>query len=373
MGFQPVKANVLSFAFDVQLKKVIKRVANELSELGLTSEVLKDLLENGQEAVPPPALSELSLIEAAKVVEVTRGGVSSGRTTPTSASPARAGALNGHAKADGDSSEDEDEAEAFIDGLKKDFNGIKAAKAKERRKRRAHATYEFAGTSSFVPTPSHCSPGEHFANMRLLICSIGTHEHPEPRIRIVFSSASSESVSDDSNGLLDSQSSDTSTLSELTPSSRGITRDNSPYLHHRITELNSSESEAGSPRPGSGTDKDDTSSTNNDDGELEFEGAGPQANSLLRKMYGHKPTSDEDDEEPSHNWSEVDVEVEPKRRNSDETLRSEDLGLAGLRLADAEAEAEGTRRDKQAVVDSITSSDGVEADDEAGPSLRPRR
>ncbi len=129
----------------VQLKKVIKRVANELSELGLTSEVLKDLLENNYEAIPPPALSELSPDEAANVVNVTRGGVSSGRTTPTQTGTKASGGLNGHAKAEGDSSEDEDEAQDFMSGLKKDFKGKKVAKPKGPRKRRAHATYEFAG------------------------------------------------------------------------------------------------------------------------------------------------------------------------------------------------------------------------------------
>jgi hypothetical protein len=187
----------------------------------------------------------------------------------------------------------------------------------------------------------------------------------------VFSSASSESVSDDSNGLLDSQSSDTSTLSELTPSSRGASRGHSPQPHPRITELNSSESEANSPKLGSEADKDDASSVATEP-DLEFEGAGPQANSLLRKMYGHKPNSDDEDE-PSHNWSAVGVEVDPQRRKSDETLRSEDLGLSGLKVADEEAQAEETRKEKQAVVDSINSSDGVEADDEALPTHRPRR
>ena len=199
----------------------------------------------------------------------------------------------------------------------------------------------------------------------------GTHEHPEPRIRIIFSSASSESVSDDSNGLLDSQSSDTSTLSELTPSSRGISREPSPPPHPRITELNSSENEPSSLKPGSEGDKDDASSVATDP-DLEFEGAGPQANSLLRKMYGHKPHSDDDDE-LGHNWSEVGVEVDPNRRKSDETVRRDDFGMAGLNVAEEEAQAEGTRRDKQAVVDSITGSEGAEADDEAPPNFRPRR
>ncbi len=90
-------------------------------------------------------------------------------------------------------------------------------------------------------------------------------------------------------------------------------------------------------------------------------------------MYGHKPNSDDDDDEPSHNWSEVGVEVDPNRRNSDETVRHEDFGLAELRVADEEAKAESVRQDKQAVVDSIKSSEGVEADDEAPQNIRPRR
>lgn len=135
------------WSIHLQLKKVIKRVANELSELGLTSEVLKDLLENGQESIPPPAISELSPGEAAKAVDVTRAGPSSGRTTPTPARVQAAKAINGRTKADGDSSEDEDEAEAFMDGLKKDIKGksVDKGKGKVKRKRRAHATYEFAG------------------------------------------------------------------------------------------------------------------------------------------------------------------------------------------------------------------------------------
>lgn len=158
-----------------QLKKVIKRVANELSELGLTSEVLKDLLENGQEAIPPPALSELSPEEAATAVNVTR----SGRTTPT---PARVQAstsarLSRNGKADGDSSEDEDEAEAYMDGLKKDFKGKGVAKPKAKRKRRAHATYEFAGKHTLGPHATAVVP-RSFARAH---CILGDRSRRHPR------------------------------------------------------------------------------------------------------------------------------------------------------------------------------------------------
>lgn len=155
---------------DLQLKKVIKRVASELSELGLTSEVLKDILESNNEAVPPPPIQELSTEEAANVKTTTRPSTPS---TPTGLEP------NGHGRLRAQVDEDSSDEESGKDAHSKFNKGLKPDSPPERRgkparKRRAHATYEFAGWSPHAPCTRR-------PDRRLTLFAL-THRHArEPR------------------------------------------------------------------------------------------------------------------------------------------------------------------------------------------------
>jgi hypothetical protein len=126
-----------------QLKKVINRVASELKDLGLTSEVLKELLENHQRASNSPPSSSSAL-------------------PATHATPPTAQA-NGHVRwsdseDDGKNAGSEarieeviDEAEGVVlegeegEGMSEKKKGKQSAEGKGVRKRRVRATYELAG------------------------------------------------------------------------------------------------------------------------------------------------------------------------------------------------------------------------------------
>ncbi|GAA5953397.1 hypothetical protein JCM10213_000209, partial [Rhodosporidiobolus nylandii] len=150
-----------------KLKKVINRVASELKDLGLTSEVLKELLEN--QAASPPSASAAPLPTAAPALE---GQGSHIRW-------ASGGAGGEEEKEQGETRIEEviDEAEGVVEapeeGAEEMSDKVKgkqkagAAGGGKTRKRRVRATYELAGTTA----------------------------HPEPRIHLVFSSCSSESYS----------------------------------------------------------------------------------------------------------------------------------------------------------------------------------
>lgn len=127
----------------IQLKKVINRVASELEELGLTSEVLKDLLAERDPGV------------------VNANGEASGARRPTSTSPTRTRSntireLN--AEAGDDVKEEADvRVEAVVsepydssedDGPEEDgLSDRQRSKRRKASKRRAKASYELAGAS----------------------------------------------------------------------------------------------------------------------------------------------------------------------------------------------------------------------------------
>ncbi|GAA5866156.1 hypothetical protein JCM8547_000616 [Rhodosporidiobolus lusitaniae] len=154
-----------------KLKKVINRVASELKDLGLTSEVLKELLENHQKASSSPPSSSSALPPT---------------SLPTSSPPLASSGIRWapdvqeDEKQEGETRIEEvlDEAEGVVEAPEEmereegEMSEKKKGKQKEGgkeglRKRRVRATYEFAGTTA----------------------------HPEPRIHLVFSSCSSESYS----------------------------------------------------------------------------------------------------------------------------------------------------------------------------------
>ncbi|GAA5917179.1 hypothetical protein JCM6882_000540, partial [Rhodosporidiobolus microsporus] len=160
------------------LKKVINRVASELKDLGLTSEVLKELLENQANS---PLASTSALPSSPR--SAAKPALSS---SPPSAAPAAGAGSHIRWASDEDEKEEGetrieeviDEAEGVVESLEDDeeegegegMSEKKKGKRKEKggvRKRRVRAMYELAGTTA----------------------------HPEPRIHLVFSSCSSESYS----------------------------------------------------------------------------------------------------------------------------------------------------------------------------------
>ncbi|KAI5477643.1 zinc finger, RING-type protein [Pseudohyphozyma bogoriensis] len=275
-----------------KLKKVIGKVESELKELGLTSEVLKDLLEQRPESPDPPR------------ARPARGTITASDGT------ADAGPSSGGAREDG---KEDSGTQAFVEEVKErsrrgsmlpadapklkwessdeeDASGVsvggKGKRRATRMRRRATAKYELGGTS----------------------------ERPEPRIHLVFDSASSHSYtessscSDEENEPLFNVDTNVDVDTSDTQEEPG-----------RFTEVNSEEEEDSSEK-----DKDDddselgSSSAGNVEGD--FEGAGPKENSLLKRMYGLNEHSDDEQD-----WAKTDVDVEPGRRKSDETLRWEDM------------------------------------------------
>lgn len=134
-----------------QLKKVINRVANELKELGLTSDVLRDLLQAKKAASPPAG-------PAAKLHADNHVRWSNGNAAPAAQTAGQADsdakdqgvqtgvqeALDDVANSLAEASEDEVDD---LDGLSAKARG----KRKATRKRRVHATYELRGMSGGGP------------------------------------------------------------------------------------------------------------------------------------------------------------------------------------------------------------------------------
>ncbi|KAL8292414.1 hypothetical protein RQP46_001026 [Phenoliferia psychrophenolica] len=274
-----------------KLKKVINRVASELAELGLTSDVLKDLLESrpttpevplDREAYPPAGPSRLRDDDDKDAASV---HVSAAESIRDPDSP-RIGR-----EIDWDTS-DEDQANPNGSGVK--------GKGKRRvsRRRRATASYELGGTT----------------------------KQPEPRIRLTFESASSgETLSSDSDSghpLFNHQSSENSSSAAEAP---------------RFTEVASSEEDAATR-----DEDDDSSSQVTQELAATFEGAGPKENALLKRVYGLDVDSDDE-----RDWSSMRVDVEKGeaigRRKSDDTVRWEDLDEEGKKEVVARAEREASR------------------------------
>lgn len=342
----------------LQLKKVINRVASELEELGLTSEVLKDLLAERE-----PAVAEAS-------------NGSSGARRPSSTSPTRPRSntireLN--AEAGDDVKEDADvmvEAVVSEDSSEDDgaeLDGLSARQRGKRRKtskRRATASYELAGELSSPDLSFALRGAPQEADLTRCI-AIGTTDNPEPRIRIVFSSASSGSDSY-------SDSTDSSFQAGLLNGRGSRNRHRSPSTgsgsdkSSRFQELPDSSEDEKQDGP-SGESSEVASADDRDEIEGDFEGAGPQANKLLKKMYGVGAHSDDEEEDHEQDWASVGVRVEPRavgRKKSDETLRWEGLSTQ-------EQVEEATRAEKKRVKEERAANGDEDADDEG--EKRPRR
>ncbi|GAA5981690.1 hypothetical protein JCM5350_000456 [Sporobolomyces pararoseus] len=304
-----------------KLKKVINRVASELEELGLTSEVLKELLlNNSPTSSNSGELPSLKRKESDSTIRVDRGTIQ--EEGGGVASTSRQQEEEEDEKDRGTETrieqvQDENDEEDLVT-VQQDSNDHKKEKGKSKqpqiRKRRVRATYELAGTS----------------------------EAPEPRIHLVFSSASSASSSysegEGEEGMkTPSHSSSTSDLEEPSSPSRflflrhvgppppssskrkkkgkrksQVTNDDDDARKeeeeveeeevNKIIELPDSSSEPDNkptssttpPSPGGGggnsgdvtTTEETGNSTPGELEEIEFEGAGPRANGLLRRMYG---------------------------------------------------------------------------------------
>ncbi|GJN93259.1 hypothetical protein Rhopal_006306-T1 [Rhodotorula paludigena] len=266
-----------------KLKKVINRVASELQDLGLTSEVLKELLAQPGTVSSPPKSPALPLSPVASTSNLSADDDEKNSGTETRIEQVID-------EAEGTLETEEDDAPELSEKAK--------GKRKAPRTRKVRATYELAGTSA----------------------------NPEPRIHLVFSSCSSESYSESDTEPSDAQrvSSDDERddASSASPANflfkrHARSRSNtvkgqrkSPKA--RITEIQSeSESDAGQTPPskeGSSSDPSGgpdsfptTASTSSvaEDAEppsnVEFEGAGPHANNLLKRMYGVGRWSDDED------------------------------------------------------------------------------
>ncbi|GAA5938374.1 hypothetical protein JCM1841_006722 [Sporobolomyces salmonicolor] len=338
-----------------KLKKVINRVASELEELGLTSEVLRELLDsqrtNTTSAAPAPAAAsngaanrETSRPRRSPSDSTLRKRSTTVQFAPSS--PPAPAAETGQRtetrieevldEAEGvlgvpeDSTGDEDPGLSVAEaegGQAVEGNGRINGKGKEKgkvrkvRKRRVRASYELGGTTA----------------------------HPEPRIHLVFSSASSSSYSSasDDDGA-HTPSSSTSDFDEPSSPSRFLFARHVQPLRRRskgkgrvheededpsgdggeagagprITELPSDEDERPGAADGGGSVTEETNSVPDELEEVEFEGAGPKANGLLRRMYGVGRRSDEEpDEEGEGAVGEAAPAGERRRRASEETLK----------------------------------------------------
>lgn len=137
-----------------QLKKVINRVANELKDLGLTSEVLKDLLNQQS-----PQKTHGAPVQG---TQTAGNGSSVGRASK----PGPSAAKDGNAKDESEASIQEviDEAEGVVETeedlpeagrMPLDAKG--KGKAKATRKRRVRATYELGGAYCTDTYIENCS------------------------------------------------------------------------------------------------------------------------------------------------------------------------------------------------------------------------
>lgn len=189
----------------------------------------------------------------------------------------------------------------------------------------------------------------------------GTTVQPEPRIRLIFESASSgdtdSSTSDSGHPLFSHHSSDT----------------NSSAADPRFTEVHSSEEDS---LANARDDDDDSSSQVTQEPAGDFEGAGPKENALLMRVYGLDVHSDDE-----RDWASMKVDVDGSdeargRRASEETVRWEDLDEDAKKDVVARAEHETvhhkarvTSEREEIQAEAVAAN---EADDEGSYSLRPR-
>ncbi|KWU44571.1 hypothetical protein RHOSPDRAFT_29176 [Rhodotorula sp. JG-1b] len=295
-----------------RLKKVINRVANELKELGLTSDVLRDLLHSKKAASPPKPTD--APLHGRSQVHWTDGSSPDGPTASGSGDQddekrgeVQAGVQEALDHAASELAEASEADLTEIEGLSEKARG----KRKATRKRRVHATYEVRGTAA----------------------------NPEPCIHLVFSSCSSTSASesdsqansrDDSeetsgspaNFLFKRRARRRSTASvetargrigegegeEANPaepptSQKGSASTSPPSGPARQGDTPETTSEGSSTGAVDGFDATESSGSVAEDIEpdddIEFEGAGPQANALLRRMYGVGRRWSEDEDGPT--------------------------------------------------------------------------
>ncbi|GAA5887982.1 hypothetical protein JCM16303_005224 [Sporobolomyces ruberrimus] len=380
-----------------KLKKVINRVASELEDLGLTSEVLKELLEDSAKKrnSPPSTSTQLPGPEGTATgrghlrrresnTTIRSGGNDAFHgSTPASASTSTS--------RDGDRYDEKDGApKSRVEEVKDEDDEIGIAGAEARFPREDSETL---GTRPLEVAQNHPHgqrgekgrgevKGIRKRRVRATYELAGTSEAPEPRIHLVFSSASSSSYSSasDRDEALRSPSSSTSDVEEPSSPSRFLfarhvgppppsrpkhsadrkrkqamqdtERSRSPE-GAKIVELPDSSSEADKVKDTVVECKsgDVTEETNSTPGELEaveFEGAGPRANGLLRRMYGVGRMSDEDGVYEAGEASEaVQIPIEETDR-PDVAATDCDIGvLLGTR---PRSRSDATLRD-EAVVD----------------------
>ncbi|BGP51244.1 hypothetical protein JCM10450v2_007173 [Rhodotorula kratochvilovae] len=327
-----------------KLKKVINRVASELKDLGLTSEVLKELLSQ------PAASSSSTSSPAAGPSSPPKAASSPLPSADTLRWADQAGSGSDEEKgAEAETRIDEvlDEVEGVVGGEDDDDEPRMSEKARGKqkavRKRRVRATYELGGTTA----------------------------HPEPRIHLVFSSCSSESYSESDDGRSHRDSSDAEDdldgpvaspanfLFKRHARKRSAgSRKSLKSPKSQIVELGSSDGDGAEGEGAAAVEEDDDesadaslaveagSSTGSptddppsfaateaatessgsvaeeaeldaDDG-VEFEGAGPQANELLKRMYG-----------VGRRWSEDEGEASIVELDVDEASELAAAGAAG--------------------------------------------
>lgn len=142
-----------------QLKKSIKRIERELQAVGLNAETLKELLNAGEDE---------------------REGDS-----------AEAGSGHGRLPSNGvKSTVKKSKSDGSLGRKTLKLSKEAQQRGKARRQARARAQYELAGE---WPSRSGVSISRGVADLAVLRSNVGTVENPQPRIKLVFSSASSDS------------------------------------------------------------------------------------------------------------------------------------------------------------------------------------
>ncbi|KAK4057410.1 hypothetical protein OIO90_001479 [Microbotryomycetes sp. JL221] len=376
-----------------KLKKVLNRVASELASLGLTSDVLKDLLGTSSTSNSTTTSSTSTRPQSRTDTTTLVRELSSDSLTSTFKQDDIQTSVQFATTTT--SSEDDDQDLDNNHNIR--LSDKQRGKRKAKPTRRAHASYELAGTS----------------------------ESPEPRIHIVFSSASSgtesySSSTEDSflTGLerlgLDYNPGSTTTTTTTTSSSDDghngqppdrIKRQRSKTTP-RFEELTMSseedefdESNDNNNSNNNNLDVDESVETNeNHLIEGDFENAGPQTNALLKKMYGVGKKSDDDDDDQDRDqdynndvqdWNQIGIHVEPvsidqqdrgggsnlQRSNSEATLRSGMIGRYSQYHTRHSALAEVERSNMYDHVNEpkLEIEHGTEADDEADKPSKPRR
>ncbi|GAA5973024.1 hypothetical protein JCM11641_000368 [Rhodosporidiobolus odoratus] len=380
-----------------KLKKVINRVASELKDLGLTSEVLKELLEQNVASTSPSS------------------------TCPPAPAPVPDASATSTSRIRwAESGEDQkEEGKARIEPVEGEEDGVsevKRGKMKEgqtattetesigkgRKKRRVRASYELGGTSS-SPLPrlhlvfSSCSSESYSssgpsttsdfdlpsqpssdddelasdeevlaASPAKFLFSRPRHHHHHKQRRPQRTDTGESVLSEVSTTSADATLEPQAQLTELAPSS---TRPSKSPTHSRFpsssatpassistatfeeTRAEESASEAAQSQSESG---DPATLGENDNDQVEFEGAGRQAEGLLRRMYGVGGVSAVEGEGSEGERSAVEVRLKEKEEEEDE----EEGG-------DHETEGGGMRRiASQATLKATPPRPSVPAEDE---------